>query len=63
MGASIGQDSFLDSLIFAFDSLNINSFDFTNARYAELVSGSLATSGGTILTTGTGLSYAYFSKH
>ena len=62
MGSVVGQDSFLDALLFAFDSLNINSFDFTNSRYAELVSGSYATPGGTILTTGSGLSYAYFSN-
>lgn len=62
MGVNIGQDSFLDSMIFAFDSLYINSFDFANSRYAELISGSLATPGGTILTTGSGLSYAYFSN-
>lgn len=62
MGSVVGQDSFLDSLIFAFDSLNINSFDFANSSYKELISGVSATPGGTILTTGSGLSYAYSSN-
>ena len=62
MGSVIGQDSFLDSLLFAFDSLNINSFDFANSSYRELISGAYATPGGTILTTGSGLSYAYSSN-